>query len=82
MGIGPIALTDEDIERIEEIAEAESGTLIDTLGPDQRAAVQAHVIDQRGYVDIALDLDVSEAVVRQRVSRGLAVLRRRIGSKP
>src|SRR5262245_43177557 len=82
MRIGPIALTDEDIERIEELAEAESGTLIDTLGPDQRAAVQAHVIDERGYADIALDLDVSEAVVRQRVSRGLAVLRRRIGSKP
>jgi RNA polymerase sigma-70 factor (ECF subfamily) len=82
MGIEPIALTDEDIERIEEFAGAESGTLIDALVPDQRAAVQAHVIDERGYGDIALDLEVSEAVVRQRVSRGLAVLRRRIGSRP
>jgi RNA polymerase sigma-70 factor (ECF subfamily) len=52
------------------------------LVPDQRVAVQAHVVEDREYGEIAHDLNVSEAVVRKRVSRGLAALRERIGSRP
>jgi DNA-directed RNA polymerase specialized sigma24 family protein len=33
------------------------------------------VVDERGYPEIARDLRCSEAVVRRRVSRGLAALR-------
>jgi RNA polymerase sigma-70 factor (ECF subfamily) len=41
--------------------------------------VRAYVIEERAYPDIAAELDVSEAVVRKRVSRGLAALRARVG---
>jgi RNA polymerase sigma factor (sigma-70 family) len=82
IGLERIDLTDADLERIENLAATESGAVIDVLVPDQRVAVQAHVVDERAYADIANDLNVSEAVVRKRVSRGLAVLRDRIGSRP
>lgn len=47
---------------------------------DQRAAVEARVLDERSYADIAAQLGTSEAVVRMRVSRGLASLRARMRS--
>jgi RNA polymerase sigma factor (sigma-70 family) len=67
----------EDDERLigwlgEQAAEAQ----LARLPADQRAAVAAHVIDDRPYDDIAAQLQVPEATVRQRVSRGLATLRR------
>jgi DNA-directed RNA polymerase specialized sigma24 family protein len=49
------------------------------LPGDQREAVIAHVVDDRGYPELADSLQTSEAAVRQRVSRGLATLRRRRG---
>lgn len=48
---------------------------------EQRAAVHARLVHERGYGDIAGSRGVSEAVVRQRVSRGLASLRRRMGGE-
>jgi DNA-directed RNA polymerase specialized sigma24 family protein len=50
------------------------------LVPDQQFAVRAHVVEERDYAEIAEDLNVSEAVVRKRVSRGLAALRQRMGA--
>jgi RNA polymerase sigma-70 factor, ECF subfamily len=82
LGMERIELTDADIARIEALAGIEAGELIEVLVPDQRLAVQAHVVDGRPYGEIAHDLNVSEAVVRKRVSRGLAALRERIGSRP
>jgi RNA polymerase sigma-70 factor (ECF subfamily) len=82
LGMERIELTDGDIARIEALAGDEAGELIDVLVADQRVAVQAHVVDERDYAEIARDLNVSEAVVRKRVSRGLAALRDRIGSRP
>ena len=52
---------------------------LEQLAPDQRAAVRAHVIDERAYGEIAGELNTSEAVVRKRVSRGLAAMRVRMG---
>jgi RNA polymerase sigma-70 factor (ECF subfamily) len=82
LGMERIELTDEDVARIESLAGTEASTLIDVLVTDQRDAITAHVIDERDYAEIAQDLNVSEAVVRKRVSRGLAALRDRIGSRP
>jgi len=82
LGMERLELTDDDIARIESLAGIEAGNLIEVLVPDQRVAVQAHVVDEREYAEIAHDLNVSEAVVRKRVSRGLAALRDRIGSRP
>jgi DNA-directed RNA polymerase specialized sigma24 family protein len=55
--------------------------LLDELPARQRAAVQARLIHGRDYGEIAGAKGVSEAVVRQRVSRGLAGLRRKIGGR-
>ena len=53
--------------------------MLEHLPPDQRALVVAHVIDERPYDELADELDTSEAVVRQRISRSLATLRRLTG---
>ncbi len=82
LGIAPRELTDADLERVEELADLRGGldaaALVGDLSPDQREAVLAHIVDERDYVEIAAELRVSEAVVRQRVSRGLSSLRARM----
>ena len=81
LGMERLSLDDEDLARIESLAEADGATaLLDLLAPDQREAIRAHVIDERGYDEIARTLDTSESVVRKRVSRGLAAVRRRMGA--
>jgi RNA polymerase sigma factor (sigma-70 family) len=77
LGMAPLVLTDEAIERIAELDHA-ALDLVGELPPDQRDAVRARVIDERDYADIAKDLRCSEAVVRKRVSRGLGTLRERL----
>ena len=49
---------------------------LERLPVEQRAAIRAHVLDERSYRDIADADGVAEAAVRKRVSRGLASLRR------
>jgi RNA polymerase sigma factor (sigma-70 family) len=79
LGIGPRALTDDDLERVEELVDLAGGldaqALVADLPTDQRAAVLARIVDERSYADIAAELRTSQSVVRQRVSRGLATLR-------
>jgi RNA polymerase sigma-70 factor (ECF subfamily) len=80
LGMERIELSDEDIARIERLGEGtEARVLMERLAPDQRAAIAAHVLDERPYDEIAAELDTSEAVVRKRVSRGLARMRERMG---
>jgi RNA polymerase sigma factor (sigma-70 family) len=77
IGMPRLAFTDEMLERVEDMADAaESGYLrgLERLSPDERAAVEARVIDERDYADIAARSDTSEAAIRQRVSRGLSRL--------
>lgn len=76
----PLLLTDEALERVEALADTERGAevigeLLDQLPPDQRDAVRSRILEERGYEEIATDLECSQAVVRQRVSRGLRALR-------
>src|SRR5215210_3266248 len=72
LGMERIDLSDEDIARIERLGDADHATLlVDDLAPDQRQAIVAHIVDERGYDEIAAELHTSEAVVRKRVSRGL-----------
>jgi RNA polymerase sigma factor (sigma-70 family) len=47
-----------------------------SLTPEQSVAVRGRVIDERPYVELARELDCSEAVVRQRVHRGLSLIRK------
>jgi RNA polymerase sigma-70 factor, ECF subfamily len=82
LGMAALNLTDEALERIEAAADVAT-TALDQLPADQREAVQARIVDERDYADIATTTQTSEAVVRKRVSRGLAGLRSRIeGEQP
>jgi len=80
VGMEPIMLSDEDLERIDELASStDSLRLLDELPGDQRTAVVGRVVDERNYAELAVELECSEMVVRQRVSRGLRALRSRLG---
>jgi RNA polymerase sigma factor (sigma-70 family) len=77
LGMPELVLTDEVVERIEALG-GEVVDLVDALPPEQGRAIRARVVDERDYGDIAKDLRCSEAVVRKRVSRGLAAMRERL----
>jgi RNA polymerase sigma factor (sigma-70 family) len=82
LGMERLELTDEDVARIERLADDQTvSLLVERLAPDQRDAVVAHVVDERSYEDIAGELHTSEAVVRKRVSRGLRAVRERMGGR-
>jgi len=82
LGMAEIHWSDDDLEYVVGIA---AGSLQDALAelPEaQRQAVRAHVVDERGYGEIARASGVSEQTVRKRVSRGLAALRRQLDKEP
>jgi RNA polymerase sigma-70 factor (ECF subfamily) len=68
---------DEDLARILQIADADRSAshLLAELPVHERAAVQARIIEERDYQEIARSLGCSQMVLRKRVSRGLARLR-------
>ena len=71
-----IVLDDEAIDCVESLVD--DGVLVQALASlpaKQREAIEARVIDERDYGDVATELGCSELVVRQRVSRGLSKLR-------
>jgi RNA polymerase sigma-70 factor, ECF subfamily len=81
LGMEPIALDDEQLRRIDERG---STALVDALAElpqSQREAVIRRVLDEQEYPEIAAHVGCSEQVVRQRVSRGLAALRRGIEAR-
>ena len=81
LGMERLELLDADIERINALGESTKARMwVQRLAPDQRDAITAHVIQERGYEEIARAGQTSEAVVRKRVSRGLASVRRRMGA--
>jgi DNA-binding Lrp family transcriptional regulator len=81
LGMAPLELTDDDLEAIDHLGTEDVLKLLDDLPIDQRQVVHAHVIEERSYTDIAEQLRCSEAVVRKRVSRGLAQLRDQLGEE-
>jgi RNA polymerase sigma-70 factor (ECF subfamily) len=71
-----LTLTDDLLERIERIGGDERvEDMLRQLTAAQAQAIRAHVLDDVPYARIAAHMRCSESVVRQRVSRGLAVLR-------
>jgi RNA polymerase sigma factor (sigma-70 family) len=70
------ALSAEDAATIRLLADDAAGALLAALPAEQRVAVAGHVVEERGYSELAGELHASEATIRQRVSRGLATLRR------
>jgi len=76
LGMPRLELDDDAIARIELAgSDGRALELLSQLPADQRDAVVARVVDERGYGEIAGELQCSESVVRKRVSRGLAGLR-------
>src|SRR5262249_13105720 len=77
LGMPVIVLDDDALDRIERIgSDARVESLLARLTPEQAQAVRARVVEEVPYASIAAELRCSEGVVRQRVSRGLATLRR------
>jgi RNA polymerase sigma factor (sigma-70 family) len=83
LGMSQILWTEDDLERVERVARAAAPALMNELPGDQRRAVQARVLDELEYGEIARRSGTSEQVIRKRVSRGLATMRRRLtGGSP
>ena len=78
LGVRDVALESDDVAYI--VARGrEIDALLAELPEEQRSAVRGRVIDDRSYDELASAAGVSAAAVRQRVSRGLAALRDRLG---
>lgn len=79
LGWERVAVTDEDLERVDALASQGDGaltSLLEELPSEQREALRQRVIEERSYAAIAADMRCSEMLVRQRVHRALRYLRR------
>lgn len=77
--------TTSDLEWVERIADLPSlratvRSALHELPSDQAYAVTARVVESRPYADLACELNVSEQVVRARVSRGLRAMAQTLGA--
>jgi RNA polymerase sigma-70 factor (ECF subfamily) len=77
LGLEPVVFTDADLELIDELVGMDDRlqALTRELPAEQRDAVVARIIEERSYEEIAAELECSKSVVRQRVSRGLRMMR-------
>jgi RNA polymerase sigma-70 factor (ECF subfamily) len=78
LGIGRIALDDDQLALIEERGRTDFREALAALPAEQREAVVRRVLADESYPLIAASVGCSEQVVRKRVSRGLARLRRNL----
>lgn len=69
-------LDDQQLATIDERLDVDLNALLKTLPQDQREAVRRRVLHDESYAAIAESTACSPLVARQRVSRGLAALRR------
>jgi RNA polymerase sigma-70 factor (ECF subfamily) len=83
LGMPRLILDDHANETIARLTEGEERATVALaqLSEEQQRAIHAHVVQDRDYADIAAELQCSEAVVRQRVSRGLRTLRMRLAGE-
>jgi RNA polymerase sigma factor (sigma-70 family) len=78
LGMEPIVLDDEALQRVEERAGSGESALtraLEGLPEATREALLARLVEELQYGEIAARLQCSEQVVRQRVHRGLKHLR-------
>ncbi len=79
-GMAALTLDTRLVASVEEtaslLADAQVDRWLSALTAEQRVAVRGRVIDERSYRELASELECSEAVVRQRVHRGLALIRK------
>lgn len=73
-----LTIDDDTIARIDALTGGEAARALQELPEDQRLAVEGRVLGEESYDELAARLRCSNGVVRQRVSRGLRVLRERL----
>jgi RNA polymerase sigma factor (sigma-70 family) len=79
LALDPEALDDSDLARVDELASGQGlMAMVDELPHSQRQAIRARIVEERGYAEIASELQCSEMVIRQRVSRGLSRLKEQL----
>lgn len=85
LNLEPVVPTEHELDRIERESDLESlrssiASHLDALSDEQRSAVEQRVLGELSYADIAAQCDVTEQVVRARVSRALRTLRLRLSA--
>lgn len=78
LGMERVLVEDAQLEVIERDSESDLQRALWRLPVEQRQAVEGRVVQEEPYAAIAMQIGCSEQVVRKRVSRGLAALRRSI----
>lgn len=81
LGMGRLVVDDHaarTIARLSQESGEEAARALAALPEEQRRAIEARVMQGLDYGEIAGELRCSQAVVRQRVSRGLSTLRARL----
>lgn len=77
LGLDRVSLDDADLQRVDErVDESMLVAALAGLPAAEREAVERRVLEDRSYLEISLELQCSELVVRKRVSRGLRRLRK------
>jgi RNA polymerase sigma factor (sigma-70 family) len=79
LGMERVVLADDQRAWVEALAGEQDAALVRQLLAElpaqERALLEQRVVAGHGYAQLAVELGVSESVVRKRVSRGLATLR-------
>lgn len=82
LGMQTIGIGDRSSRSVEEVVVATDEATVELwladLPSEQREAVRRRILDDADYEQLAAELSCSEAVVRQRVSRGLSRLRKTV----
>lgn len=78
LGMERIAFEQQALEHVERDSASELERALARLPGEQREAIEKRVLEEEPYAAIAAGIGCSEQVVRKRVSRGLATLRREV----
>jgi DNA-directed RNA polymerase specialized sigma24 family protein len=83
LGLPRLVLDDHAADAIARLSATDGPATVGLaeLPQEQQRAVEARVVHEREYREIAQELRCSEALVRQRVSRGLRALRTRLAGE-
>lgn len=78
LGMERIPFEQQQLEILERDSDSELERSLARLPDEQRQAIEKRVLEDEPYAAIAAGIGCSEQVVRKRVSRGLATLRRQV----
>ena len=78
LGMERISFEQQELELLERDSASELERALARLPDEQREAIEKRVLEEEPYAAIAASIGCSEQVIRKRVSRGLATLRREV----